>query len=286
MVSGSFFVGEKLTVNSQSAGGASSGWIGIVTALSSGSPVIFRLDFGCGSAVTDAQMWITVGAGTNGSGTIAGTAATSKMTQVACFTGAAAASLITAYTSRFVWNATYGYCGVAFKLNATAANVTIGGFILLRSNDGNGVATGTSIQLISNSDTSSGNNSSSVAACMQCMTWSAGAGAAVYPATIANGLYWLAATPTGSTTAMPFAATSTLNAGQAFILPGYITNPNFSLSAYLGLVEITECPIGNTISAAIVGSTALTFLDVGAPFGGAGFGGSNNTGNGFLMLWQ
>ncbi len=286
MVSGAFFVGEKLTVNSQSAGGASSGWIGIVTALSSGSPVIFRLDFGGGTAVTDAQMWITVGAGTNGSGTIAGTAATSKMTQVACFTGAAAASLSTAYTSRFVWNATYGYCGVAFKLGATSANVTIGGFILLRSNDGNGVATGTSIQLISNSDTSSGNNVSSTAACMQCMTWSAGAGAAVYPATIGNGVYWPAATPSGSTNAMPFAATSTLNAGQAFILPGYIMNPNFSLSAYLGLVEITECPIGNTISAAIIGSTALTFLDVGTPVGVAGFGGSNNTVNGFLMLWQ
>lgn len=283
---GNFIVGEKITIPNSSLGGSGSGASWTATALSSGSPVIFRLDFGGGTAVTDAQMWITVGAGTNGSGTIAGSAATSKMTQVACFTGAAAASLVTAYTSRFVWNATYGYCGVAFKLGATSANVTIGGFVLLRSNDGNGAATGTSIQLISNSTTSSGNNVASTAACMQCMTWSAGAGNAVYPATIGNGVYWIAAVPNGSTSAMPFVATSTINAGQAFILPGYITNPNFSISAYLGLVEIAECPIGNTISAAIIGSTALTFLNVGTPIGVAAFGASNNSGNGFLMLWQ
>lgn len=266
MVSGLFIVGEKLTVHSQSAGGTSAGWVGIVTALSSGSPVIFRLDFGGGSAVTDPQMWITVGQGTNGSGTIAGSAGTTKMTQVACGPGTAPVSTITAYTSYFCYNATYGTCFVGFKFGGVAALNCSLGFYLYRSNNSSGAATGTSIVLISNSSTTTGvSGASSANAVQQSLNY---ANSAVYPAINAtNSTTWcLAANSSGIT---PYGLTTFAVGSVVYTYPTMYLAPAPTISAFFANALTADIGNGTTVSFAIIGATPITFLSILAFWGGS-----------------
>ena len=114
-----------------------------------------RIDVGAGSAVTDPQFWITVGAGTNGAGAIAGVAATSKMTQVACGQGIAPISIVTAYTSYYCYNSTFGTCLAAMKFGGTVANTYAMMFYIHRSNNSNGAPTGTSVSMYANSNSTS-----------------------------------------------------------------------------------------------------------------------------------
>lgn len=274
-----YIVGEKLTVTGIGSGTLAN-WT--ATALSSGVPVIFRLDFGGGAATTDPQMWITVGQGTNGAGTIAGSAATTKMTQVACFCGAVPASLVTAYTSRYVWNSTYGFCGLAFKYGAVA-NACIGGFLLYRSNDSTGAATGSAIILISNNTTTTGSTTVTAVGAMQCLV---PANSVVYPTLNAsNSLQW--AGGGGTASIMPFTLSSTLFGSNTNVIPTYYMQPALSFSAYVGLGLASELSIGSTASLAIVGSTPLTFISAGAMFGATGLCGfSIGSADTVLMLWQ
>lgn len=282
MVSGAFIVGEKLTVHSQSAGGASAGWVGIVTALSSGSPVIFRLDFGGGGAVTDPQMWIAVGQGTNGSGTIAGSAGTTKMTQVACGPGLAPVSIITAYTSYFCYNATYGTCFVGFKFGGLVALNCALGFYLYRSNNSSGAATGTSIVLISNSSTTAGvSGTSSASPVQQSLNY---ANSAVYPAINAtNSTTWcLAANNSGINGIAPYGLTTLAVGSIIYTFPTMYLAPAPTISAFFANALTADIGNGTTVSLVVIGATPITFLSIlafwggssgiSAPFGGIGVG--------------
>jgi hypothetical protein len=271
-----YIVGEQLTVTGIGSGTLAN-WT--ATALSSGSPIIFRLDFGGGSATTDAQMWINLGAGTNGSGTIAGTAVTSKMTQVACFSGAAASSLITLFTSNYCVNMTYASVSCLEKLNAVTTNALIGGFMIFRSNDGNGNLTGTSVGMIANSTTTTGTGTASAVNAVQYMTWNgSGVGSTVYGLSVNYSTVQITI----------FSLTSTLENATAFVFPLFTINPALAFSAYVGNVYINDVPVGNTFSCAIIGSTALTFLNFGTGFGaGAAIGtGGNNANAGSCVIFQ
>jgi hypothetical protein len=258
-----YVVGEQLTVTGIGAG-TGANWT--AAALSSGSPVIFRLDFGGGSSTTNPQMWINVGAGTNGSGTIAGTAVTSKMTQVACFAGVAPSSLVTPFTSWFCYNSTYGIVDCLSKSLGTGLGTGLsGGFILARTNDTSGNATGTAAILITNSATATGSSTAAGTNIMQCMTWSSGAGSTVYGLT---NLYSGGGTQGGSSTAQTaFGLSTTLENSTVFVFPIMTIDPSIKYNAYMGNVMITDAPVGNTFSTTIIGSTPLTFLAFGSGFG-------------------
>jgi hypothetical protein len=278
-----YFVGEKLTVTGIGAG-TGANWT--AAALSSGAPVIFRLDFGAGSATTSPQVWITLGAGTNGAGTIAGTAGASRMTQVAAFNGSAPNSTVTAYNSRYVYNSTYGYLGIAFKLGAQgSAAGAAGGLIIFRTCDTNGNATSNAVCMICNSTTTTAVNTASAGA-MQCMSYNSGAGSTVYPTLGASAS--VAWTANGATSQFMFGLTATIENSIAFIQPIYTIDPSIRFSAFNGLGLQNDFPIGNTASYAMIGSTALTFISVGGPFGAANgeFAAQAYTGNTFCMLWQ
>ena len=253
-----YIVGEQLTVTGIGAG-TGANWT--ATALSSGSPVIFRLDFGGGSLTTDPQMWINVGAGTNGSGTIAGTATTSKMTQVACFPGGVPLSISTLYTSNYCANMTYGVVDCLEKLNSYTVGALGGGFILFRTSDSGGSPTGNAIVLISNSSTATGSAIASSINTMQCMTWNgSGVGSTVYGL---SNVY-------SSVNAPIFALTTTVESATAFVFPIYTVDPVIRFAAYAGNVYNADIPIGNTFSTAIIGSTPATFLNFGTGIGAAG----------------
>jgi hypothetical protein len=282
---GNFIAGEKITVTSGLSGGSGANWT--AASLSSGNPIIFRLDFGGGTATTDPQVWITVGAGTNGAGTIAGTAGTSKMTQVACFNGTAPASTSTAYTSRYVYNSSLAYLGTVFKIGAAAANCAAGSIIIFRTSNTAGSPSNNAALLITNASSTTGASNTEVG-CMQCMTWSGGAGSTVYPTAInaANCSTWGSVGSTNSVT-FPFGLTATLENSIAFVFPIYTMDPGLKFSAFNGIASITDFPLGNTASYAMVGSTALTFISCGLCFGAStGFAGNGNTNYTFCMLWQ
>jgi hypothetical protein len=271
-----YIVGEQLTVAGIGAG-TGANWT--ATALSSGNPVIFRLDFGAQSANTTPQMWINVGAGTNGSGTIAGTSPTSKMAQVACMSGSVPSSLVTPYTSWFVYNSTYGVCSAILKQNslgATSAN--FGGFLLARSNDSAGSPTANSISLVANASTTAGTASAAAGGQQQNMTWSAGAGSTVWGlsnAFCAGGVQYQNSGAVG-----PWGLTSTLEAGTAFVFPIMVYDPVIKYSAYMGNVMLLDVAVGSTFSTAIIGATPLTFLNFGNGFGFSGpLGGGGGNGN-------
>lgn len=286
---GNFIAGEAITIPNSSLGGSGSGASWTATALSSGAPVVVRFDVGGGSATTDPQMWVTVGAGTNGAGVVTGTAGTSKMTQVACFGGGAPVSTVTSYTSRYVYNSMYGYLGMSFKQGAAGAGISgaaFGGLVLFRTNDNGGNAIANAICLITSSNTTTG-NATSTCGVMQCMTWSNGAGSTVYPTlSSTNSILWATLPGTAS---FIFGLTTTLENSTAFITPIYTIDPSIRFSAYNGVGLLNDFPLGNTASYAMIGSTALTFISVGCPFGSTNGEFAGNTGGvnfTFCMLWQ
>src|SRR5882757_2238071 len=85
------------------------------------SPVFFKLEFGTGTVQpTNPAMWITIGTGSNGSGTLTGVIGT----RVSTGGFGAIASTITPYVTSGCYNTTAGFLGFVWKMGAAlSANV-------------------------------------------------------------------------------------------------------------------------------------------------------------------
>lgn len=285
-----YLVGDLLTLTSAnmvSAGAASGGGsssTGYVAALSSGAPVVIKFEFGSGSAAANPQMWITVSSGWSSNGTLVGAAGTSATTRVAVCQGLAPNSTVTSYVSRYVYNTTYGYLGMAFKIaaNAGTPGLSLGGFVIFRSNDTSGAATNSNVILMTNSSTATGVSVNS--GVMQCAAYAAGLITGINPTVAAAARLWLAAQTTGNT--YPFGLASSLINGVASLLPVYYLAPLLSITAYAAVALVNEAPYGTSVPSAIIGATPLTFLSVGNPFGAADLSGINSATNlSFMLLW-
>ncbi len=282
--SSGYIAGEQLTYSGGTDGAghtfttAGTAVLGMPTVLTSGSPVVFRLDFGAGTSTAVPTYWITVGSGSNGSGTINGSAGTTAMTAVACCTSSTPASATTAYTSYFCWNSTYSFAKVVSKNGAGNSSTAFGGFYLFRTNDTTGAPTASGVIMLTNYYTASG--SQITTGQMQCATYGAGVISSIAPATLSStaGGGWLAANP-GVAAAAPFGLTSTLSSGNVTIFPiMYLVGGVFSYSAFMGVASLDDIPVGSTCSSAIIGSTALTFLaDQLGMFGGQYLGNLNTS---------
>ena len=98
------------------------------------TPLYFKIEVGNGANVLNPMIWITVGTGSNGSGTLTGSVTTRS---VACANGAPA-STTTNYTSYLC--CTTGGFSLGWKLGARGASATgMGGFATVRSIDDSGV---------------------------------------------------------------------------------------------------------------------------------------------------
>jgi hypothetical protein len=264
MVSGAFLAGEKITVAGL-AGGTGANWT--AASLSSGAPVIFRIDVGGGNAIADPAIWITLGQGTNGSGTIAGSAGTTKMTQVGS-NGVAPVSTITAYSSYYCYNSTAGTCLVAMKSGGGAANAYSIGFYIHRSNNSSGAPTGTSVSLYS-----SGYNNSVFGISglnlghQQTLSY---ANSVVYPTigTEVSNSWPTFPQSTGGSTAI-YNLSTTLESSTVFAFPAMYFNPAFSYSAFLANALAADIADGTTVSITLVGTEALTMISVRGLFGSA-----------------
>lgn len=218
------------------------------------SPIFFKLEFGTfNNASTSVQMWITVGTGSNGSGTINGT----TMGRVG-IGGALPASNVTAYTTRGCYSTADGVAWLAWKYNILGtANQTGAGFLIARSNDNTGAPTTDAVLLLANS--ASGANSaisnSGTVQVISYLTSTAYSTAAPWNGTGTSGLVW---------GLIPFSLTSTLFSGNVYVGPCFQYTPVPGVSNWYGLVSYSELGLGSTASITMVGSTAHTYIQAGS----------------------
>jgi hypothetical protein len=238
--------------------------------LQSSSPIYLRLDFGNGSALSNPAVWLTVGTSTNGAGVLGGVV----VTQCACFVDQAPNSTSTTYLSRFVYNPTYGFLAMAWKIGSNANGVysAMGGFIIGRSNDATGAATADAAFVITNSSTTSGNASGGYLQCISFLN------SALYP--MSSG------TPAWASDwqYLPFyqeLSTTSLIGTNIQVGMTFYTTPNIELSDHMAIAYLADIPVSTTVSMTLVGSTSKTYIGVGYIFGSYAFA---NLGN--VILWQ
>lgn len=249
-------------------------------ALQSTSPIFFKLEFGSGSANGNPQMWLTVGSSSNGSGTIGSGGGGAVTTRVACLGGVAPVSLVTNYTSRYVYLATagIGYLGVCFKINGAATNAALGTWTIKRTNDSSGNATSNGIIVLTCGNVATAPGSASTNAFAQWVSYTTNT---IYP-TAGPTNNWCACSTAGIG-AMP----TTIESSTAFVVPVYTVDPVIRFSAYEGVALLADFPINTASSYAMVGSTPINFISCGLAFTASnGFAGMVTNAPTFCMPWQ
>ena len=255
------------------------------------APIFFKLEFGSNSASANTPtMWITVGTGSNGSGTITWTGFGTTDGGVATGTRVAAGANVagqttTNYTSRYCYNATQGVCHAILKINmGPTTGASVMGFMIYRSVSATGAPNGNAAILATNSTlATSGANGP----CAQVISYT---NSTVYGPSSPNNLAYassLYATPGWA----PTNTSRTSTVGQIF--PAYQIQPSTSTGLNLGITNamataaINEVALGATVTATVLGSTSLTYICVnGLPWANTSSTGFNPTNYGVLLLWQ
>ena len=276
-----YLTGDQLSAAAANIGGTGSGFLCNVAKMAAGVfPVVIKLEYGTASSATYPTMWITVGQYTDGAGTVSGNTAPIISRMTVCYPQGVA-STITSYTTRFVYNSTYGFLGMAWKTGGGGTSYCCyGHFQVFRSNDATGAATGDAVMCLTNSYSNTGSSSGGQMQCMSTLT------NLVYPQTPAvnNTTAWFA-----GSYQTPFNLTGTTYGGNSFVTPHYYMTPNICMSAYHCSALIAEAPLGNSFTTALVGSTTLTFISCGLPWGYTNAYGNMTSGYTsvtFCMLWQ
>lgn len=109
------------------------------------SSLYLKLEYGTGTATGIPQMWITVGTGSNGSGTITG----QTNTRAIWTAQTVIASTVTTYTTYLCLTA--DAFSVCWKSNASASAYPLGLLVIGKTVDGTGAATTTGFGVIRNS---------------------------------------------------------------------------------------------------------------------------------------
>jgi hypothetical protein len=226
------------------------------------SPIFIKIEYGAGAAITQPIMMITVGTGSNGSGTLTGTL--SPRTSIV---GATIASTSTGYVSRWCYNTTDGVLSFTWKLNGAGAGSNLATLVLARTNDGTGAPTTAGYFLMTN-----GNTSVAILA----------SGGATYCYSYGSSSFVVS----GITAyAGPVLGLASFNSGgNIYVVPVLFALPVPGVLAMFGLAFAADIPIGTTVTVALVGSTTHTYVSCGTMFGATAPGGI--TGGTMLMIWE
>jgi len=234
------------------------------------APIFIRIDFGSGPSVnTNPLMQLTVGSTTNGAGTIGGIVSGPRA--ITC--GVGPSSTISAYTSRFCYNATAGVLWMGWKLNGNSgngSNASLGGFVIYRSADSSAVVTTESFHFFANSSNNTGQSSTT-----GYVTTHNTALASV----VGNSNNWAF---------IPLALAATLSGTQVQIFPVHQYTPVIGFTPWMGICFTSEIGVGATFTSALVGATTHTFISAGNIFGGSSIANLNysNTNVSFVLLWE
>ncbi len=219
-------------------------------------PIFIKVEVGTGASTTAPIIWLTVGTGSNGSGTLTGLS-----TRVSCGIGGAPISSVANYTSRACYNATQGVLWIDWKQSGNVVGESSFMFHIFRSVDNTGAPTANAIGFqgcgaAANTISASSNNP---------IQW--------YNAATSAWLGPVLSTPSGWAPAgwgwVPYSGTGTTvgtlvgTAGQVF--PCFQYAPTASVPAHgitnaQAICDNSEISVGSTVSLTILGSTALTYI--------------------------
>lgn len=217
------------------------------------SPIFFKLEFGTGSTVAVPAMWITIGTGSNGSGTLTGTVGT----RVAAAQNQLSISSpnVTPYITRACYNTTDGVLWLVWKNSGVGVtNQAIGGFAIFRSNDSSGAVTTDAVALLTNSASATGQNTGNAA--IQYISY--------LTSTAYNGTN---GTSSAAWCTQPLATTVTLFGSNAQFGIVWQYTPQIGISNWAAIALVGEYAVGTTTVDALVGSTTHTYIAVGGAFG-------------------
>ena len=237
------------------------------------TPVFLKIEFGTAGVATQPAVWITVGNGSNGSGTLTGLTSSRS----ACTYAATSQSTTTNYFSRFVYNPTLGFFGFAWKIGLIAAyNGPYSAGFVFRSCDTTGAPTSTTVQLLT--QTNLATVVGSTYGVMQCLNYTT---SLIYPPTLPlQGQWW---------STHIFGYTSTFGGASGYIMvdPVFYLTPTLGITQCLGRALATEIPVNVVAPATLVGSTPHNYVQIGSPFGAyTGQGSLPTNVTGLLMLWE
>lgn len=207
------------------------------------SPIFFKLEFGTGTTQpTNPAIWITVGTGSNGSGTLTGTVGT----RVACGNFGAPSSLITAFITCGCYNATAGVLWVNWKQGgSTNAALALAGFAIYRSADNTAAVTTDSAQLFAPGFSAAASQSGGQLQSISYLTNTAYN--ATNPFQGHNWGFW------------PFDLTATVQGTVAYVGPVFQYTPVPGITPWACLANTSEFPINTTAPLTLVGSTPHTY---------------------------
>lgn len=215
------------------------------------APIFLKLEYGTGSAANTPATWLTVGTGSNGSGTITGSATT----RIQCSTNGVATNTVTNYQSYAC--AIEGLAWVCNKFNAPTAGRGFTGFAVCRTCDATGAPTATGF-VVYTCPSATG----AIPAVAQAVRTAASA--VVFSANTA-GLYSF----------IVHGVTSSVDGSdtQAYLhwMPTPKVLPVFGLCTMIQ----TEATFGTSFSTTLVGSTPRTYVSVDIGMGQGGAGASN-----------
>lgn len=236
----------------------------------SGSALYFKIEYGSGSATTTPSLWITVGTGSNGTGTITGQSST--RTQVGS-PSTAIISTVTSYQSYLC--ATASYFGLAWKIGSGSAGFARQFIVAAQTVDNTGAASSVGYYVLANT----------------------GSGTSLYAQNVAttagvtgSALTNLAASPffvPGNSSANPASSADGAGNNQAFVWWYQIlgTTPMSPL-LHAATVLKAELTLGNTASMTLVGSSAHTYLSATQAYIGDAGQNITNTNLAYLMLYE
>lgn len=241
------------------------------------SPVFFKLEFGTGSTQpTNPAMWITVGTGSNGSGTITGT----QTVRTALGGFSTISSTITAYITRACYNTTAGVLWLNWKQGGTGTTQqSLAGFAIYRSADNTGAVTTDSVHLFACSTSASAATTIGQLQAVSYLNSTAYNNTSPF-----QGHNW---------GFYPFDLTVSIFGSNAYVGPCFQYTPVPGITPWMGIAIQTEFPMNSTASITMVGSTPHTYVQC------AGFGGLSSitnvnnggytvgtTGPGIILLYE
>lgn len=229
--------------------------------LQSTAPIYFKLEYGTSGTATIPAMYLTVGTGSDGAGTITGTAATARtlITHTTNMSGTAAPSYLCCVE---------GFLGLVHKIGAnTVSSMANSAFFIHRSTDSAGALTATGAKVLFFRTSTSTMNGQSLRFASP---------AAAYTVSDTHGIF-------------PENPTSGVSGTDTQLLALFGRNPAIWTMTMMAGVGASDFPVGATFSAAMVGATSRTFVIPGGLqrplLAGTGGGGSLSSYT-LAMVWE
>lgn len=223
------------------------------------APIFIKIEYGTAPALTHPAIWVTVGTGSNSSGTLTGTV---TQRALCAMSGAPGQSNYPTLLSSVP-----GFFGLMWKAGAQSGNVGIGFFAIARHANSSGVSTADGFCVIW-----IGTNSTT-ACTMQCVRTAA-------PATV------FAVSNQFSIVPGQVVSSAVDTDYQAYAVLGI--NPRVWIVPTLAVVCLADVPERSSFQTAMVGSTLRTFISIGAGFRPilAGAGPGSMFSYGLAMVWE